>query len=118
MPINVSQGINSDTGQIIVVERIAAGSYVDGLYVDGATSTFKTFASVQQPTPKELQKLKEGERDKDVRKFISKKILRTTQDRDNLPAHVVQYKGNRYKIVMAGDWDVYGHTTAFGVRVQ
>lgn len=116
MPINVSEAIDSDTAEIITVERAEVGGYVDGLYVPGVTSTFKTICSVQAPSPDELQTLAEGERNKDVRKFISKKPLRTTQDRDDTIADVVIYDGFRFKIISSGNWSVYGHTTAFGAR--
>ena len=119
MVINVSAALDSDTAEIITVERDGGeGGYVDGLYVKGATTTFKTFASVQQPTPRQLEMLREGERDKNPLLFISKKLLRTTSDRDNIIADIVLYKGNRYKIVSLGDWSSYGHTMGFGVREQ
>lgn len=118
MPITVSEALDSDTAEIITVERTSGGGYVDGIYQKGVVSTFKTICSVQQATPEELQNLPEGERNKDVRKFISKKAIRTASDRDGLIADVVLYKGFRFKIISAGDWDSYGHTTSFGARDQ
>ncbi len=118
MPINVSEALDSDTAMIITVVRTENGSYVDGIYQEGTTSTFKTLASVQQPTPDDVQMLPEGERNKDLRKFISKKPIRTTSDRDEVIADKVIYKGNHYKIISVNDWDDYGHTTSIGVRDQ
>ncbi len=118
MPINVSEALDMDTAEIMTVERTSIGSYVDGLYVKGSTSTFKTLASSQQPTPRQIETLPEGERDKNPRLFISKKPLRTLSDRDGTPADIVIYKSVRYKIIMLGDWSSYGHTYAFGVRDQ
>ncbi len=90
--------------------------YNQGIYRKGRTKTFKTVASVQQPTPKELEMMPSGEREKDVRKFISTRPLRTTQDKDGVIADIVLYKGNRYKLIRAADWQEYGHTTVFGTR--
>lgn len=119
MVINVSEAINTDTAEIITVERDGGtGDFVDGLFVKGGITTFKTLASVQQPTPKQLQILPEGERDKNPRLFISRKPLRTTSDRDGTIADIVIYKGIRFKIIMPADWESYGHTMAFGVRIQ
>lgn len=118
MTINVSEALDTDTAEIVTVERTSTGSFVDGLYVKGAVSTFKTLASVQQPTPNEIQNLPEGERNKDVRKFICAKVVRTTNDRDELIADLILYKSNKYKIISTNDWDTYGHTTAFGTRKQ
>ena len=116
MVINVSEALDSDTAQIVTVIRTAVGSYVDGLYVKGSTSTFKTLASVQQPSPIQLEILPEGEKDKDVKLFICKKPVRTTNDEAGLIADIIMYKGQRYKITNSADWDDYGHTTAMGVR--
>lgn len=117
MVINVSEALDTDTAQVITVERTSIGAYVDGIYVKGSTSTFKTLASVQQPTPKDLEILPEGEKDKDIKMFISKKPIRTTNDEAKLIADVVIYKGNRYKIVSSADWDDYGHTIAMGAKL-
>ena len=116
MVINVSEALDSDTAEIITVERTSSGSYIGGLYVKGSKSTFKTFASVQQPTPNQLMILPEGEKDKNIRLFISKKYIRTTSDKDGLIADVVVYKGIRYKVISSSDWSNYGHTMAMGVR--
>ncbi len=118
MPINVSEAIDTDTAEIITVERLT-GSYVDGIYVKATTPIkFKTLASVQQPTTKDLIRLPEGQRDMDVRKFISLKPLLTASDRDGDPADIALYKSKRYEITVSGDWESYGHTTSMGVRVK
>jgi hypothetical protein len=117
MTINVSEALDSDTSGIIRVERSDnTGAYVDGIYIFGATTIFKTVCSVQPATDEELQALPSGERNKDVRKFISKKALRTGQDRDNGVADIAIYNSIRFKIIKLGDWSAYGHTTAFGAR--
>lgn len=118
MPINVSEALDSDTAMVVTVVRTDGGGYVDGIYQEGTTSTFKTICSVQQPTPDDIQILPEGERNKDIRKFISKKPIRATSDRDGIIADTVIYKGNHYKIISVNDWDDYGQTTSFGARDQ
>lgn len=118
MTINVSEAIDGDTGQIITVVRKTGGAYVDGLYVEGVESSFKTIASVQQPTPDEIEKLPEGERNKDLFKFYSKKPLRATSDRDGTEADIAILNSVRYKIISAEDWNIFGHTVAIGAREQ
>lgn len=118
MPIDVSEALDSDTGIIITVERTTGSGYINGLYVKGSTSTFKTICSPQQPTAQDLQTLAEGDRDKDIFKFITKKPVRTASDRDNTDADVVIFKGMRFKIISVQDWDLFGHTTSFGARDQ
>ena len=116
MPINVSEALDSDTCVKVQVERTTPGSYVDGLYVPGTASTFNTLVSPQQPSPKQLEVLPEGERDKDVMLFISKRFLRTVDDDNELPADVVLFKGERYRIIQLADWSTFGHTPAYGVK--
>lgn len=118
MTINVSEALDIDTAEIVIVERATAGAYVDGIYQPGSTSLFKTICSVQQPSPEELQTLPGGERIKDVRKFISKRQIRTSDDKTTMTADVVLYQNERYKIISSGDWNIYGHTTSFGAREQ
>lgn len=117
MVIDVSEALDNDTAENITVLRTAAGGYIDGIYSPGAVSNFVTIAGVQQPKASELQKLPEGERNKDIRKFISIKELRTTNDRDGTIADSVFYNNIQYKIIMVEHWDVYGHSTAFGARI-
>lgn len=116
MPINVSDAISTDTAEIITIERTSNGGYVDGIYQPGLKSNFKTLCSVQQPTPQQMQFLPEGDRDKDTKLFISKRSLRTGDDKDNVLPDVALHRGKRYKIVATGDWISYGFTSSLGVR--
>ena len=117
MTIDVSEAIDGDTAEVVTVER-TAGSYTDGIYVKGATVTFKTMASVQQPTAKQLQSLPEGERDSDVMLFIAKKTIYTASDRDGLPADTILRRNTRYKVIAKADWEIYGHNILFGARIK
>tara|TARA_R110000744_G_scaffold20470_1_gene53738 strand:- start:10029 stop:10382 length:354 start_codon:yes stop_codon:yes gene_type:complete len=117
MTITVSEALDSDTAIIVTVER-QSGGYIDGLWVDGTPTIFKTLCSPQPASAKERQILPEGDRDKDIFKFITKKPLRGVSDRDELSADIVIFKGNRYTILSPADWDLYGHTTSLGARVQ
>lgn len=116
MPINVSEAIDSDTAEKIRVERSSPGGYVDGLFVPGSTSTFRALASVQQPTPRDLQTLREGERVKNPKMFISNKKLQTADEDNSTLADVIISKGVRFKVIMIADWLSYGHNIAFAVK--
>lgn len=119
MPIQVSEAICFDTAESVQLLRFNQGGRVGGRYVAGALQTpVKMLASVQQPSGKDLQKLPEGERDKDVMKFITIKPLRTTSDRDNLMADVIIRRGVQYKVIYSEDWDVFGQTTNMAARLS
>ena len=95
MTLKVSEALCSDTAEIITVIRRS---------------------SVQQLIPKDLLTLKESERTKDLRKFISIKPIQTSDDKENSIADIVLYKGKQYKIISSGDWDTYGYTESIGAR--
>lgn len=114
MPINVSEALDLETGEIVTFERSEPGSYVDGIWVPGTTSTFKSICSVQQPSPQEVKVLPEGERNKDLRTFISKKPLRATDDDKGVSGDVALYKGKRFRMMKEGDWNAFGHSTMIG----
>jgi len=110
MPINVSEALDTDTAEVVTVHRRAPGSYVDGLWVPGAVTTFTTVASVQQPTMKQLQFLPEGERASDALMLYSKKKLFTVGVPTGQEPDVVEYQGGRYHVIAIGNWSAYGHT--------
>ena len=116
MPINVSEALDSDTSEIITIERKLGGSRVDGIWVPGAPSTFKALASAQPASASDLQSLPEGERDKDIFKFISNKPIFTTQDRTVAEADVIIFKGTRWRVISSGDWSSYGHNTVLAAK--
>lgn len=116
MPINVSEALDSDTAIFTVVERKGQGGYVDGVYVKAEDQILKVLLSPQQPSPEEAMVLPEGERNKDMFKFICNKLLRPTIDKDNIQADRVKHEGNWYKIIRVEGWIVFGHCIAYGVR--
>ena len=118
MPINVSEAIDLDTAERITVERRSPGARVGGLYVPGATSTFKALASEQQPTPRDLQTLPEGERVKNPKMFICTKKIQTASEDNSTLADVIISKGVRFKVIGLADWLSYGHNVAFAVKEQ
>lgn len=117
MTINVGEGLCSDTALLLTVKRpIGTQQIKDGLLVQPPYTTFKSLISPQQPTPQELEVLDEGERSTDLYLFISSRELRTASDHDQTLADYVVFRGNDYKIIYAGDWQTFGHSTCIGVR--
>ena len=117
MPINVSEAITSDTAEIVTVKRVTPGSYVEGLFVPGSESTFKTVCSVQQPSPKMLENLASGIRKTDVMVFYSKKKIRTGDERDGTSPDIILYRGNEYRVIQEAVWVAYGYYNVMGVRI-
>lgn len=113
MPINVSEAIDSDTAVIVPLEN-STGGYVDGIYQKATTTVTMALASVQQPTPKQLEFLEGGERVKDIKSFYLNKEVKEADD--DGPETVITHRGQRYKVVFAGDWQDFGWFFAMGAR--
>lgn len=116
MVINVSEALCVDTAEIITVIRPSEGTRVDGRWIRGRESSFKTLASVQFPTGKELQNLPESERTKESILVISVKPILSSSDKDGRSSDIISYKGVRYKVIICRPWDSYGYTYSIGVR--
>lgn len=114
MTINVSEALDQDTCLKLRVERRSAGSYSNGVYVEGSISYFYSLISPQSPSAKLLEMLPEGERDKDLMMFISKASLRTVDDNLGIPPDVVLFDDKRYRIVQLANWSTFGHCIAIG----
>lgn len=117
MAINVSEAIDSDTGVIATLFDKNGGGYVDGIYAPGSETSRKALISFQQPTPKQLHFLKDGERTSDMKAmYINKQVVQTSEDGTDEATEVL-HRGKRYKIVFAGDWNDYGFMFAIGARI-
>lgn len=119
MPINVSEAIDFDTAERISVFRYTGGGLDDdGIWQKGVATEIKTIASVQQPSGKDLQRLPQGQRARNIKKFICKTRLLTVDDIDQIQADEIVYVGKRYEVIYAENWNAYGHTTALAARVK
>ena len=104
MPIKVNEAIDTDTAELITVIRVTGSAYIDGIYTRGTETTLKMLASVQPLTGRELQALPEGERAKELLKFISKRVIFSGDDRTELSADIVVHDNKRYKIINSGNY--------------
>lgn len=116
--INVSEALDYDTCTRVVVERTLPGAYIDGLYVEGSKTNFKSLASPQQPTPKQLEILPMGERDKNIMLFICNKRVRTTDDKKGTLADVIIWDNQRWRVIRLANWSSFGHVLAYGALEQ
>lgn len=90
----------------LTVER-RTGSYVEGAWVDSAvTNVDIDFTSPTPATGRDLQRLDEGQRGGEIWRVIARQQLFSARDAGatNKP-DVVQWRGNRYQVEVAQDWD-------------
>lgn len=84
------------------VSRTAAGSYVDGFYVDGGVSSFNIDASIQPVTGRETLAVPEGYRAEETRV-----VYTTTELRALTPTSigdVITYKSEPWEVIKSEQW--------------
>jgi hypothetical protein len=94
-----------------------SGNYVQGRWVEGAAETLEILASVQPATPKELQRLPEGDRTKAVIAIWTTTELRTASSPPGAQADRVTYAGSTYEVQAVEAWDLGGYWKALASRV-
>ena len=84
----------------LIVVRKTAGSYVDGRYVEGATSSFTIRANVQPGLKyNDTQRLPEGERGRlAVRVYTDSEVRARKEGADGYDADEFEYEGRTYVI--------------------
>lgn len=117
MPINVSEAIDFDTAEKVILERQTGGSRVDGRFVPTPAVEIKMLASVQQPDGSSLEKLVGANKKVEHKLFICNKKVYTVDDRDGIAADIIRRGSQRFKAVKAQDWNAYGHSTVIGALI-
>lgn len=116
MTITVAEALDSDSAITVTIEDATAGGYVDGVYQKGATVSKKALASVQQPTPQQIENLEGGERVKKLLAFYLNKTA--TAGSNGIAPSTIIYRSKRYKVVQVGDWSEFGWFFAIGALEQ
>jgi hypothetical protein len=93
-----------------------SGSYVAGRWVEGAGSAFEIVASIQPATPKELQRLPEGDRVRDVIAIWTTTELQVAAS-PAAQADRVTYAGASYEVQAVERWDLGEYFKALASRV-
>lgn len=106
----------------VVIARLAqgrftvtrpSGSYVAGRWVEGAATILEITASIQPATPKELQRLPEGDRTRDVIAIWTTTELRVGE---GAQADRVSYGGATYEVQAVERWDLGAYWKALAAR--
>lgn len=116
MTIQVAEALDGDTASLVTLED-DTGTYVDGIFTpSGAPTTRRALASIQAPTPQQIEYLEGSERDaNNVRSlFLNKEVF---MPRDGKMATIVRQGTNAYKVVHVGDWGLYGWFFAMGSKL-
>lgn len=100
--------------QPLVVTRQQPGSYVDGVWTPGGSTTLNVQASVQPTSPEDMERLPEGRRDRQSFTLYSDQPLQEASDSAGTNADVVEIFGAEYQVQMSAPWQngAINHNTA------
>lgn len=90
----------------LTVTRTAQGHYRqgDGMWVEGAESTFTIVASVQPLRPREIELLPDERRTTEALRVYSDTPLRLAEQGSNLNADKVEIMGSNYEAYSCEPW--------------
>lgn len=94
----------SGFGATYTVTRYGAGSYVNGLYVSGSTTTFSAVISIQPLKGSELLNLTEAQRTRRWVKGYSDVQLLTARQSPNERADEIPYDGKIFQVQGSEVW--------------
>ena len=97
--IMITGGLSQAEGSIT-----QSGGFIEGVYQEGATSTFDIVMSVQPLNGKELEILAQGERTKRFVKGYTTTRLYTVKENDSKRADVVAYDDTRFEVQSVERW--------------
>lgn len=105
--------------QPITLQRLSAGSYVNGLWVEGTITTSIITASIQPMSGEELQSLPEERRVKKNYKLFTASQLLTVQNPTKNPDRVIIF-GELYEVYQVFPWlnNIISHYEAYVSKVD
>lgn len=89
---------------VTIVRADSAGSYVDGYWVEPATTNIPIIASVQRLNPKEVLLLKEGDRNKESFKLYSTFQFKIQLEGSLQKSDYVLIDGKKYMVIAVEDF--------------
>lgn len=103
----------------LTVTRLDAGSFVNGLWVEGSPSTFDIQCSVQPLTPDEMELVPEGRRDGEVFNLFTGTRLLPANPPDSKNADKVSIDGRDYEVLSCARWQnrILPHYKAVVVQI-
>lgn len=95
------------TGTYTVTRASGVGTYVDGVFVPASTSTVDVVAGVYPLTGRELQRLPEGLRTKELRQVFTVDPLLVSAPEQR--PDVVSIQGATWQVETVEDWEPAGN---------
>lgn len=105
--------------QPVVVKRLAAGSYTDGVWTDGASTDVNITASIQPLTARQMLLLPEGRRNTTAYNLFTSSRLFTAEPATNTNADKVILPDGTYEVFSCESWQngIINHYKAVVTRI-
>jgi hypothetical protein len=111
--VDLSGVISSLASGTYTVTRYGAGSYTNGRWADGATSSFTIkaliYPAVRPFAGREVEHLPEGQRSQEAIEIFTSTALRTGEGAGGVGADVVSYNGKSFFIESVEYWNGTGN---------
>lgn len=112
-------GVIAVFGESVTRKRRAAGSLSDGVFTPGAETSTTITASVQPVSGREVLRLPEGLRTREVVVAFSMSELRAADEVAGTQPDRLVWRGSTYEVQSVEHWPVVGgHYRAVAVRVE
>jgi hypothetical protein len=107
-------------GSTYEYKRLAAGTYVDGKWIEGAEIIGTIVASIQPLTPQETQTLPEGERSSEFIRIYTATKINKVNEAAMTKGDKITYNGRDYEVKKVEDWTAYRipHYKAIAVLLE
>jgi hypothetical protein len=104
----------------LTLTRYNAGSYINGLWVNGSTTTPVIQANVQPLKGEEILDLPEGQRDKKAITLYTASLIKAPDESAQTRGDVFTFDGDTYEVKVVRKWSmgVRDHYQALACRVD
>lgn len=92
--------------ELLKVERHDKGVWSDGKFQKADPKILDIQASVQPMKPNEIKLLPEHRRTSESVKLYTEEKLRTSDEKNKLPADVIYHDGKRFEIFSVANWSI------------
>lgn len=104
MANDFKQMIQGYFGEQVSIERRAPGSFVDGVWQEGAETSISAFASVQPAKGSQIEFLPENQRTGKIYVAYVDTEIFTSRASTAQNSDIIVWRGTRYKVLSVGDW--------------
>jgi hypothetical protein len=116
--MSLSDAILSLSTGTYTVTRPGAGTWTNGVFVEGTASTFQIQASVQPASARDLLRLPEGERTSDVIAIYTPTELRASSQPDRTLSDRITYRGALYELEHVEFWESGGFWKCLARKIE